>query len=1355
MRLFAPVTSPALLPAVSPARWPAAWVLSVLAGMGALGWWQRAPGWAGVLAGAAAVAAAVLARPRSGGGRWPAAASTAALAVAVWMAGVATREYAMVRNAWPAWAAAERDARADEVAGAITRWTEGLRVAAADALAGWTDVAPPSLVRPSAPGGAETALLAYDDGRLVAQRGQLWTPVRPGAPEGVRLLEGTYHSSIVAVARRGTREVVAVGLVAAAPPADRLARSLLAALELPGAEPGVTEVESPDSVAVSPGSTVVVVPDGDRRLARVRALPLPQEATQLRVLQQARERTGEVLALVLLLWLVVAWRRPARLRHRALAAAGVLALVALLPLSALSNASAVFDPASYFVARGGAFTATLAGELLTAAMVLAVVLAALRTAWRRPSRVLAAGVVAVLAGGGPFLLRALANGIAWPPAGAGVGLWVGWQLALALVAAALLITAAAAGRVLLGGARGVPSSVAPLLALVCAGAAPLLWEAPGRWPAWYPLPWAAALVALAFTRRGGRQLVAAAVVAGCGAVTLTWGSAVVARQELAAQELVRLTQLDENATRLLGRLALTWGELPDRGGRRESLLRRYASSELARAGFPARLAEWMPDGGGAPVATVTLVAVQDTAQAQAGVAMLARASGEIELRSVPDGPTTVLVAAIPEPGGRVTTIAVPPRTRLLPTDPFRSLTGVTGSSEAPPPFRLVLLPAVPGDSATPLLTWQRVGAVMRGHAVAGTGADLRRVLAEVPMGGPETLWPRGVLLVFVDVVAVLAVWLLTGAADGAMGRLLAWRWRRWRRSFRVRLTGALAGFFLAPAAIFAAWGWWQLQDDDRAARELLLREALRVAEAERGAGLFGAAPSSTGAPLLLYEGGVLAGASDSLLTALAPLGRLLPEALLAEGAFPPDERFLTQRIVVGQASTLVGYRQLAGIPSAPAVLASPARGEEFALDARRGDLGMLVLCFALLGGLAAGVASGWAARTLAEPVRTLREAALALAAGRRPRLPGLAPTSEFVPVYQAFGRMARDLAASRAALEASQRQTAAVLEQVASGVVAMDERGGVLVANPQAAELLGMPAPPAGEGGGVAPVDLPPAVAPRCLAFLGGNAAEDEFDLLLGGRQLRGRLTRLPGGAVLTVDDVTALASAQRVLAWGEMARQVAHEIKNPLTPMRLGVQHLRRAFRDGRSDFAQVLDTNVSRVLAEIDRLDGIARAFSRYGTAPEVRAAPSPVDVGRVAADVVALERLGSEGTVRWVLEVPGAEAVALAEAEELAKVLLNLLENARLAEARTVTVSVSATAAEVQVAVADDGVGIAPEVLARVFDPHFSTRTSGSGLGLAISRRLVEGWGGTIALESAPGVGTTARLALPRPGVAVPAH
>ena len=138
-----------------------------------------------------------------------------------------------------------------------------------------------------------------------------------------------------------------------------------------------------------------------------------------------------------------------------------------------------------------------------------------------------------------------------------------------------------------------------------------------------------------------------------------------------------------------------------------------------------------------------------------------------------------------------------------------------------------------------------------------------------------------------------------------------------------------------------------------------------------------------------------------------------------------------------------------------------------------------------------------------------------------------------------------------------------MLRTVASGVIAVDEQGRVILANPRAETLLG-DVPRAGE-----PVSrmTSSAVAARLAGFLRSDAQEEAFDMERDGRSLRGQLSRLSsGGAVLTLDDVTELAHAQRVLAWGEMARQVAHEIKNPLTPIRLGVQHLRRA--RGRPDF-------------------------------------------------------------------------------------------------------------------------------------------------------------------------------------------
>ncbi len=231
-------------------------------------------------------------------------------------------------------------------------------------------------------------------------------------------------------------------------------------------------------------------------------------------------------------------------------------------------------------------------------------------------------------------------------------------------------------------------------------------------------------------------------------------------------------------------------------------------------------------------------------------------------------------------------------------------------------------------------------------------------------------------------------------------------------------------------------------------------------------------------------------------------------------------------------------------------------------------------------------------------------------------------------------------------------------------------------------------------------------------------------------------------------DDLEAsrreLARAERVLAWGEMARQVAHEIKNPLTPMRLGVQHLQRARHDPRVDFDRVFDANMQRMLEEIDRLDNIARVFSRYGSAQPDLPPAEAVDVAEIVNDVIALERMAG-ADVTWSVTGAGVAVTAMATRDELREVLLNVLENARHAGARSVTVSVGRQQEDVTIGVEDDGSGIAAAALPRIFEPHFSTRTTGSGLGLAISRRLVEAWGGSIEVESQEGSGATVRISL----------
>jgi nitrogen fixation/metabolism regulation signal transduction histidine kinase len=407
---------------------------------------------------------------------------------------------------------------------------------------------------------------------------------------------------------------------------------------------------------------------------------------------------------------------------------------------------------------------------------------------------------------------------------------------------------------------------------------------------------------------------------------------------------------------------------------------------------------------------------------------------------------------------------------------------------------------------------------------------------------------------------------------------------------------------------------------------------------------------------------------------------------------------------------------------------------------------VLVLVATALGALAALFLSWLAARQFQQPIGKLRGAALAIASGvREPELEGKRPPpTEFQPVFQAFRRMAHDLATSERALEEAQHRTEAVLRNVASAVVAVAPRGRIAIANTRAQNLLG-----AAVTADAGLDSLPAVIREHVQTFLQSQEPAKDLEVDLRGRQMRGRLTRLTRGAaagavVVTIDDVTEVAHAQRVIAWGEMARQVAHEIKNPLTPIRLGVQHLRRAYQDRNADYAHILEQNVGRILAEIDRLDEIARAFSRYGGTPAEAGALPTLDVAPIVRDVVELEKMG-EGEVAWDVEVDETPHVAFAREDELREVLLNIMENARQARAKRVVVGVSKDGEQIIVTIRDNGDGIPEDALRSVFEPHFSTRTSGSGLGLAISRRLVESWGGGITLTSQPGRGTVVRVAL----------
>jgi signal transduction histidine kinase len=262
--------------------------------------------------------------------------------------------------------------------------------------------------------------------------------------------------------------------------------------------------------------------------------------------------------------------------------------------------------------------------------------------------------------------------------------------------------------------------------------------------------------------------------------------------------------------------------------------------------------------------------------------------------------------------------------------------------------------------------------------------------------------------------------------------------------------------------------------------------------------------------------------------------------------------------------------------------------------------------------------------------------------------------------------------------------------------------------------------------------------------------------MLVGAGQLRVRLPEPPGefGQLFAAFNrmvrrlrrarVQELRSA-RVLAWGEMAQQIAHEIKNPLTPIKLAVQHLRRAHLDRRADFGEILESNIDQILIEIDRLTEIARAFSRYGAPGAGVQALEAVDVTSMVHEALTLYR-GSDSPIAYHEVVQHDLPLVHARPGELKEVLLNLLENARAALDGRGSIAVRAERTPddgIELVVEDDGPGIPADLLPRIFEPHFSTRSTGTGLGLAIVRRIVESWGGTVTAESESGRGTVVRV------------
>ncbi len=222
------------------------------------------------------------------------------------------------------------------------------------------------------------------------------------------------------------------------------------------------------------------------------------------------------------------------------------------------------------------------------------------------------------------------------------------------------------------------------------------------------------------------------------------------------------------------------------------------------------------------------------------------------------------------------------------------------------------------------------------------------------------------------------------------------------------------------------------------------------------------------------------------------------------------------------------------------------------------------------------------------------------------------------------------------------------------------------------------------------------------------------------------------------------MLQAQREIVWKEMAKQVAHEIKNPLTPMKLSIQHLQQAYKDRIKNFEDVFHQVTTTILEQIDVLSHIASEFSHFARMPQRKL--EEVDVHTVLREAVTL--FNRYGELEFDLKMNATYSIMLADKEELRRALINIIRNSieAMNEKGIISISTQSDGKRLGISIEDCGPGMTDESVKRLFEPNFSTKTGGMGLGLTIVKKTIDELGGTITFSSTIGKGTTATIFLP---------
>ena len=427
------------------------------------------------------------------------------------------------------------------------------------------------------------------------------------------------------------------------------------------------------------------------------------------------------------------------------------------------------------------------------------------------------------------------------------------------------------------------------------------------------------------------------------------------------------------------------------------------------------------------------------------------------------------------------------------------------------------------------------------------------------------------------------------------------------------------------------------------------------------------------------------------------------------------------------------------------------------------NFGLLYLAFAVLLIVSSALLSLWFAERLSRPIGRLVGAAQRVGDGElETQVLEEEGDDEIAQLSVYFNKMTRQLKGQRdrllentAQIEERRRLFDSVLSSVTSGVVGLDAQGRVSFVNRSARRLLGWAV---GEHKEHHLEVVVPEFSPLFarLKESGNDSVQDEVKVVRGGR-LENLLVRVAprtseGGAlegyVIAFDDVTELVAAQRSAAWGDVARRIAHEIKNPLTPIQLSAERIRRKFRPKLDADGDDLERMTQVIVRQTTDLRRIVDEFSKFARMPE--AVKQREDIVAILNQAVTLQQAG-QPNVTFHIDIPDQVIPLSLDATMISQALTNLIKNAGEAIATriekgvsldlTPAISISLTDLDTQVSItiSDNGIGL-PQDRAKLFEPYVTTRDKGTGLGLPIVKKIIEEHGGVLRLDDAEPIGDT---------------